>query len=435
MKALHFLVDTVQSYQFRLFWPELMMMLQLPRRQGYWLRMLVWLPFLFVPVSFGNQFSSAFFIIGNYNWSFLAWFAYSLFALAFCHRMDLEQLVFIGVASYSIQNLFANIKYFLFYRLGAPQSMVFAAAMLALMTAVYGLFYFYFVRSWGQKMRLELKINKRHLLILATAVMLLQNVLSSYLHITSMSAMEMAHNCLLFAVCSVLVVLLLAVIYDRSYNQYEQDTLRQLLSEQEKQRSLSQRTISMINMKCHDMKHQLLSLGQAGTEENLFAKEALSYIRIFDSFFKTGNEYLDLVLTEKSLLCQSEKIVLTCSADGAALGFMSPTDIYSFFGNALDNAIECQQSCPEHLRSISVSVCRQNSGFVSIVIKNFSQSRPEFRNGIPKTSKLDENYHGFGTKSMRYIIQDLYGGNLLMRQEGDAFIVSALLLADAKRKE
>ena len=114
---------------------------------------------------------------------------------------------------------------------------------------------------------------------------------------------------------------------------------------------------------------------------------------------------------------------------------MSPTDIYSFFGNALDNAIECQQRCPEDRRSISVSVCRQNGGFVSIVIKNYSEQQPEFRNGLPRTSKGDKSLHGFGTKSMHYIIHDLYGGNLLMRQEGDAFIVSALLSVDAKRRE
>ena len=37
-------------------------------------------------------------------------------------------------------------------------------------------------------------------------------------------------------------------------------------------------------------------------------RETLDSIQIYDSFFKTGNKYLDLILTEKSLLCQSEKI-------------------------------------------------------------------------------------------------------------------------------
>ncbi len=33
-------------------------------------------------------------------------------------------------------------------------------------------------------------------------------------------------------------------------------------------------------------------------------------------------------------------IVITCIADGKLLEFISSTDLYSLFGNALDNAIE-----------------------------------------------------------------------------------------------
>ena len=101
----------------------------------------------------------------------------------------------------------------------------------------------------------------------------------------------------------------------------------------------------------------------------------------------------------------------------------------------MDNAIECQRDYPEDLRSISVNIHRSGGGFVSIVIRNYSQRSPQFRNGIPQTSKRDGSLHGIGTESMRYIIQDLYGGNLILRQEGSAFIASALLSAQAHRKE
>ncbi len=430
-------LDSIQSYQFRLFWAELLFFVHLPRRRLFGLRALVWLPFLLLPLCFDNGFDSAFFIVHNYTWSFLVWFVYSVFAMAFCHRLDAEQLVYISVVAYSMQNLFASMKYFLLYRFFSVSSLLFQSLTLVLMLALYALFYLTFVRSWVHKFRLELRINKMYLLVSAIAILLILNVLNSYMQNTSLDLFTLSNNCLLFSICTALIVLLLAGVYDRSYAQYEKDTMRQLLLEQEKQRSLSERTIAMINMKCHDMKHQLLALGrkESGASDGTYMRETLDSIQIYDSFFKTGNKYLDLILTEKSLLCQSEKISLTCTVDGTALDFMSPTDIYSFFGNALDNAIECQQRCPEDRRSISVSVCRQNGGFVSIVIKNYSEQQPEFRNGLPRTSKGDKSLHGFGTKSMHYIIHDLYGGNLLMRQEGDAFIVSALLSVDAKRRE
>lgn len=430
-------LDSIQSYQFRLFWAELLFFVHLPRRRLFGLRVLVWLPFLFLPFFFDNSFDSAFFIVRNYTWSFLVWFAYSVFALAFCHRLNAEQLVYISVVAYSMQNLFASMKYFLLYRFFSVSSLLFQSLTLVLMLALYTVFYFTFVRSWVYKFNLELRINKTYLLVSSIAILLILNVLNSYMQNTSLDIFTLSNNCLLFSICTVLIVLLLAGVYDRSYVQYEKDTLRQLLLEQEKQRSLSERTISMINMKCHDMKHQLLALSQKEdrVSDETYTRETLDFIKIYDSFFKTGNKYLDLILTEKSLLCQSEKIALTCTVDGSALDFMSATDIYSFFGNALDNAIECQQSCPEEKRSISVSVRRQNGSFVSIVIKNYSEHQPAFRNGLPMTSKNDKAIHGFGTKSMHYIISELYGGNLLMRQEGDAFIVSALLSSDAKRKE
>lgn len=361
----------------------------LPRRRLFGLRVLVWLPFLLLPLFFNNSFDSSFFIVRNYTWSFLVWFIYSVFAMAFCHRLDVEQLAYISVVAYSMQNLFASIKYFLLYRFFSVSSLLFESLTLALMLALYAVFCFTFIRSWVRKFKLELRINKMYLLVSATAILLILNVLNSYMQNTSLDSFTLSNNCLLFSICTALIILLLAGVYDRSYTQYEKDTLRQLLLEQEKQRSLSERTISMINMKCHDMKHQLLALSrkEGGASDGTYLRETLDFIQIYDSFFKTGNKYLDLILTEKSLLCQSEKIALTCTVDGAALDFMSATDIYSFFGNALDNAIECQQRCPEEKRSISVSVCRQNGGFVSIVIKNYNERQPEFRNGLPRTSK------------------------------------------------
>lgn len=58
----------------------------------------------------------------------------------------------------------------------------------------------------------------------------------------------------------------------------------------------------------------------------------------------TGNDALDAILSEKGLACEQGGIAFRCMADGAAVGFMAPTDIYSLFGNALDNAIEASRA-------------------------------------------------------------------------------------------
>jgi sensor histidine kinase regulating citrate/malate metabolism len=52
------------------------------------------------------------------------------------------------------------------------------------------------------------------------------------------------------------------------------------------------------------------------------------------------NDTLDIIITEKCLLCEKENITLTCIADGEKISFISVTDLYSLLGNAIDNAIE-----------------------------------------------------------------------------------------------
>ena len=63
-------------------------------------------------------------------------------------------------------------------------------------------------------------------------------------------------------------------------------------------------------------------------------------ISIYDSMLKTGNEALDVIFAEKSLVCRKNDIKLNCMIDGAKLSFMENTDIYALFGNLMDNAIE-----------------------------------------------------------------------------------------------
>lgn len=63
-------------------------------------------------------------------------------------------------------------------------------------------------------------------------------------------------------------------------------------------------------------------------------------VSLYDANVKTGNTVLDTILTEKSLLCYKKGIILSCVADGENIAFMEDADVYSLFGNALDNAIE-----------------------------------------------------------------------------------------------
>ena len=107
-------------------------------------------------------------------------------------------------------------------------------------------------------------------------------------------------------------------------------------------------------MKCHDMRHQIREIGRSKSLNSEVIDEMEKSITLYDTMVKTGTEALDVILSEKSLLCYRKGIVLTCVADGGRLDFMSATDLYSLFGNALDNAIAAVKGLPEEMRVISV---------------------------------------------------------------------------------
>ena len=128
--------------------------------------------------------------------------------------------------------------------------------------------------------------------------------------------------------------------HDKAELQRELDGVRYTLLQQQKQYTVSQETIDIINRKCHDLKHQIRTLQtmQESPERDAYFAEAERAIMIYDTRIDTGNKALNTVLMEKGLYCQSHDIQLTCMPSGDSLDFMQVADIYALFGNALDNA-------------------------------------------------------------------------------------------------
>ena len=140
---------------------------------------------------------------------------------------------------------------------------------------------------------------------------------------------------------------------------------------------------------------------------------------------KTGNDILDVVLTEKSLYCERNSINLSVIADGKLLGFMSAYDLYCLFENALSNAIEAVMRIQDTARR-SISILVKRSGkMVSIHIENFFAGPVALHGDEIATSKADELNHGFGLKSMK-MLAEKYGGELLFGFDGDIFLLDIL---------
>ena len=183
-------------------------------------------------------------------------------------------------------------------------------------------------------------------------------------------------------------------------------TLEQRLRLEGEQLAASKETIDIINIKCHDMKHQIALLRRQTNSEILDKLEQT--IDIYDLSLQTGNVALDILLAEKGLVCKSKSIKFTCIADGGQLSFINEVDIYSLFGNALDNAITAVENLDEDKRTVAITV-KQSVGLVSIHIENYCAHHYEYSDGLPVTTEPDKNYHGFGMKSIKSIIEKYHG--------------------------
>lgn len=226
-------------------------------------------------------------------------------------------------------------------------------------------------------------------------------------------------------------VFTLAMEYVLLYRRHlEQDmaAAERLLAERERQYRLSRENIEAINLKCHDIKHQIRELAGRGAAVDGAVLEGIEReVAVYDSAVETGNDALDTILTEKGLVCERRGITLTCVADGAALARMAAPDLYALFGNALDNAIEAVAALDDPARrSISVTV-RRVAGVAAVHVENYCAAAPELAaDGLPATTKGDRANHGFGTRSMRRIAES-YGGALTVAAEDGVFKLDVMV--------
>ncbi len=195
--------------------------------------------------------------------------------------------------------------------------------------------------------------------------------------------------------------------------QHDLESMEMILHNQYTQYQQSQETLDLINYKYHDLKHHIIALRAEENKEkrNAYLDKMEDEIRNYEAQNKTGNQVLDTLLTAKSLYCMREKIALTYVVDGARLDFMDVMDICSIFGNALDNAIECEKKIPEtEKRMIHVSMFVQQT-FLIIRFENYCEGELNFEQNLPVTTKKQAEFHGYGLKSLRHTVHK-YGGEV-----------------------
>ena len=223
--------------------------------------------------------------------------------------------------------------------------------------------------------------------------------------------------CILF---SVQVLFACSNIFFLNEQDHQIDILHQLWRQDKAQFESIKANMDVINMKCHDLKHILDKIaGKLTAQEVSSLRTAIEF---YDSNIKTGNEVLDVVLCEKALACQRDGIRFSCMADGSRLGFLTPVQTYTLFGNIIDNAMEAVRRLPDpQLRVISL-VCRQEGEALLVEESNYFGGSLHLSSGLPVTDKEDASRHGYGTRSIQYIARQ-YGGDLQIDLRDNMFFL------------
>jgi len=418
--------------------PALMLAARLPKRPHYYAR--VTLSVALIIFYLTNPFASL--IQGDTIAVFTAmtfYFAIILVLLLamvlFVAESTLWAAAFCAVVGYTVENLGASLG----ERLGQLLRMarlnvgLFSNAFFRIVlccAVTYALFYVIVIRRMRDK-ALEIDPSKTSF-ILVFGVVLINIVFDmaiKYIRAYSVpTGFSLIFRIVQIAVCFYALMLEFEMIYNR-HLLLEAATTERILHDREQQYALSRENIEAINIKCHDIRHQIRHIedGSTGTRVDKTVLDDIAHqVSIYDSTVHTGNNALDTILTEKSLLGEREHITLGCIVDGHALDFMSDADLYSLFGNALDNAFDAVRALEdEDERNISLLV-KQAAGMVSIHIENYYAGDVRFENGIPVTTKDDKHNHGYGIKSMRIITQR-YGGSLTMGTEDQTFYLNVLI--------
>lgn len=267
----------------------------------------------------------------------------------------------------------------------------------------------------------EDKRVKRNILLLSLGTVAIVNVLICIARVYEYESMALNIVVKIFSIVFGLVVLIICKgLLTGSEKERQLNILNQLMKQEKTQFESVKANMDAINMRCHDLKHMIDKLEGKLTDTE--AAELREAIRFYDANINTGNEVLDVVLSEKAILCEKNGIRFSCMADGKPFTFLSAAQTYSLFGNIIDNAVEALQHVTDpELKVISI-VCREQDGCPVIEESNYYVGELIFQDGIPSTRKQDSGRHGFGVRSIRYIVEQ-YGGVLTLKTVDNMFFL------------
>lgn len=376
-------------------------------------------------------------IIFSILFFFIAFFGL-IGSLMACFKVNIQAAMFLGTAGYAMQHFTYKLIQIVIGSIekGIPSFVdnnygiygIYASFVIISLPIFYNMF--------GKKIHKNetLIIEDSRLLIISIILIICTIILNliyeSFVKVSNLTLFIV--GCLFDMVCCFLTLFIEFEMLKSKEISEAYIQMKTIWESEKKQLEISKENMDYMRILAHDLKHELNESTLLISKDKV--DELNRRIAAFGNSIKTGNDILDLVIAERTLIVQKENINLSIIADGSVLSNMKQSDCYSLFMNIMDNAIDAVKELPKDQREISLAV-RESMGMILIHEVNPFKGTLNFKDGLPQTTKGDSMYHGLGTKSIKGIVDSYSGDCEISIKDNNIYVLNILLPKNIIQKE
>ncbi len=376
-------------------------------------------------------------IIFSILFFFIAFFGL-IGSLMACFKVNIQAAMFLGTAGYAMQHFTYKLIQIVIGSIekGIPSFVdnnygiygIYASFVIISLPIFYNMF--------GKKIHNNetLIIEDSRLLIISIILIICTIILNliyeSFVKVSNLTLFIV--GCLFDMVCCFLTLFIEFEMLKSKEISEAYIQMKTIWESEKKQLEISKENMDYMKILAHDLKHELNESTLLISKDKV--NELNRRIAAFGNSIKTGNDILDLVIAERTLIVQKENINLSIIADGSVLSNMKQSDCYSLFMNIMDNAIDAVKELPKDQREISLAV-RESMGMILIHEVNPFKGTLNFKDGLPQTTKGDSMYHGLGTKSIKGIVDSYSGDCEISIKDNNIYVLNILLPKNIIQKE
>lgn len=376
-------------------------------------------------------------IIFSILFFFIAFFGL-IGSLMACFKVNIQAAMFLGTAGYAMQHFTYKLIQIVIGSIekGIPSFVdnnygiygIYASFVIISLPIFYNMF--------GKKIHNNetLIIKDSRLLIISIILIICTVILNliyeSFVKVSNLTLFIV--GCLFDMVCCFLTLFIEFEMLKSKEISEAYIQMKTIWESEKKQLEISKENMDYMKILAHDLKHELNESTLLISKDKV--DELNHRIAAFGNSIKTGNDILDLVIAERTLIVQKENINLSIIADGSVLSNMKQSDCYSLFMNIMDNAIDAVKELPKDQREISLAV-RESMGMILIHEVNPFKGTLNFKDGLPQTTKGDSMYHGLGTKSIKGIVDSYSGDCEISIKDNNIYVLNILLPKNMIQKE